>query len=106
MTPNRIVAVAVAALGVATLIVSMAADLGLAPQAVGIAAGAVVFLTPAVVWLKGWQAYEARQGEADQPVGWDDAEELVRRLAEDPEALRLAIDRVRSTSDPAHLTPE
>ncbi len=81
MTPNRIVAGAVALLGLLTLAAGLLADLGTAPQVAALAAGAIVLLTPTVVWLRGWQAWEARQGEADQPVGWDDLREQLERLA-------------------------
>ena len=80
MTPNRIVAGAVALLGLLTLAAGLLADLGTAPKVAALVAGAIVLLTPTVVWLRGWQAWEARQGEADQPVGWDDLREQVDRL--------------------------
>lgn len=80
MTPNRIVAGAVALLGLVVLAAGLLADLGTAPKVAALAAGAVTLLTPAVVWLRGWQAYEARQGEADQPVGWEDLREQLARV--------------------------
>lgn len=81
MTPNRIVAGATALLGAAVLLAGLLADLGTAPQVAAILAGVVAVLTPAVVWLRGWQAWEARQGEADEPVGWEDLREQLARLA-------------------------
>lgn len=81
MTPNRIVAGATALLGAAILLAGLLADLGTAPKVAALLAGAVTILTPAVVWLRGWQAWEARQGEADQPVGWEDLREQLDRVA-------------------------
>lgn len=100
-TPNRIVAFGG---GLLALIAGVAgAAAGIAP------AGAAVMLVSIAAaaglareWLIGWREYEARQGEADQPVDWDDAEELVKRLAANPEALREVLERVRG----ARAAPE
>jgi hypothetical protein len=80
MTPNRIVAGATALLGALTVLAGLLASLPAAVAVAAVVAGAVGVLTPVVVWLRGWQAWEARQGEADQPVGWDDVREQLERV--------------------------
>lgn len=94
-TPNRIVAFGGGALALVVGVAGTAAGIA-GPGAAVLLGGIVAFATLAREWLVGWRAWEDRQGEADQPVSWDDAEEVVRRLAEDPEALRRAIERVGS----------
>lgn len=84
MTPNRITAIGVAALGVILAIAGIAASSG-APEAVAIAAGAGLIAVPAREWLIGWREYERRQGEGDQPVSFEDLREQALRLT-DPDA--------------------
>jgi hypothetical protein len=74
-TPNRIVALGTGAIGVAIAAASLAAAEG-GPQAAGVAAGVLAFVVPAREWLIGWREFEARQGEAEEPVSWADLAEL------------------------------
>ncbi len=102
MTPNRITAAGVALLGAALALAGLVAPLGAPAQVAALVAGAVTVLTPAVVWLRGWQAYEARQGEADQPVSLDDVREQLARLAASPpeaavEALQSSVPEYVAT---------
>jgi uncharacterized transporter YbjL len=60
MTPNRIVALIVALLGLVAGALPALADLDWQSTA-GVVSGAVVVLGVAVKWLEGWQAYEATQ---------------------------------------------
>ena len=92
-TPNRIVALGTGVLGIAGAAVAVAAELT-GPQAAGLIAGAAVVLGIAREWLVGWQKWEARQGEADQPVSWDDAEEILGRLH--PDAVKALTERLRA----------
>lgn len=99
-TPNRIVAFGGGALAVIAGVVAAAGGIagpGAAALLGGIGGAAVL----AREWLVGWREHEARQGEGDQPVGRDDLEEIMRRLADRPELIREALERVRQERPPA-----
>ena len=85
-TPNRIVAFGGAACSIVVGAVGTLAGIA-GPGAAVMAAGIVGAAALAREWLIGWREHEARQGEADQPVGWDDVEELADELAKRPDVI-------------------
>lgn len=88
LTPNRIVAFGTAALGAVVLVAGIAASLAVPAAVAAVLAGAALVAVPVREWLVGWREHEARQGEADEPVGWDDLLELAQRF-EDPGTLEV-----------------
>jgi hypothetical protein len=84
-TPNRIVALGGSIVGLGVAGLAVGAEIS-GPQAAGLVAGAAVVLKLADRFLVGWQKWEARQGEADQPVSWEDLLEQVRRV-DDPDVV-------------------
>lgn len=81
LTPNRIVAAAVALLGVVVLVAGIVASLAVPAAVAAVIAGAGLIAVPVREWLIGWREHERRQGEGDEPVGWEDLREILERVA-------------------------
>jgi hypothetical protein len=81
-TPNRIVAIGTAAAGVVILVAGFAASLAVPAAVAAVLAGAALIAVPVREWLIGWREFEARQGEADEPVDWADVREAIELLVE------------------------
>ena len=105
-TPNRIVALGGSVIGLGVAGLAVATEVS-GPQAAGLVAGAAVVLKLADRFLVGWQKWEALQGEADEPVTWEDLIEQARRLG-DPDVvtqLRSLLAERGSTVTPIGSPP-